>query len=72
MVCYYFFSSAASANTLDGSPVHSIIWIQHIHVAGGVSGPATMVVAFVPVLCVVAVATQTQAHSRCPDPPHEY
>jgi hypothetical protein len=43
MVCYYNFSSAASANALDGLSAHSIIWIHHIHVAGGASGPATMV-----------------------------
>ena len=47
MVCYYNFSSAASANALDGSSAHLIIWIHHIHVAGGASGPATMIAVFV-------------------------
>jgi hypothetical protein len=49
MIFYANSSSAASANALDGLPTHSIVWIHQIHVAGGASGSATMVVVFVPV-----------------------
>jgi len=52
MIFYYNSSSAASTNPSSGSPAHSVILIHQIHVAGGASRSATMVVVFA-VVCVV-------------------
>ncbi len=46
---YYNSSSAALANALDRLPFHSMR-INHLRVAGGTSGLATMVMVFVPVI----------------------
>ncbi len=55
MVCYVIFLSPTLPNTMDGSPARWIMWIhQHqLHVAGGVSGSATMVAVFLEVVVVL-------------------
>ncbi len=50
---YYNSSSAALTNPSSGSPAHSVILIHQIHVAGGASRSATMVVVFAVCLCCV-------------------
>ena len=53
MIFYYNSSSAALTNPSSGSPAHSVILIHQIHVAGGASRSATMVVVFAVYLCCV-------------------
>jgi len=53
MIFYYNSSSAALTNPSSGSPAHSVILIHQIHVAGGASRSATMVVVFAVCLCCV-------------------
>ncbi len=53
MIWYYNSSSTASANALDGSPAHSIVWIHQILVAGVTSSSLTMVAVFAAVCCVM-------------------
>ena len=48
-----FFSTAASANPLDGSPARWIVQICQIHAAGRANGSATMVGDFIALLWVV-------------------
>jgi hypothetical protein len=47
-----FLQPVPSPNLSARSPVHWIVWIDQILVAGGASGSATMVAVFVAVCCV--------------------
>ena len=49
-------------NTLDGPPMHLIVWNNQLHVAGGASCSATMVAMFVAV--VVVLLTQNGQGAR--------
>jgi hypothetical protein len=57
-LCFYVFGNAPFLqpiplpNPSARSPVHWIVWIDQILVAGGTSGSATMVAVFVAVCCV--------------------
>jgi hypothetical protein len=53
MVCYVNFLSPTSLNTTDESTARSIVWDHKLHVAGGASGLATMVVVFLEVVVVL-------------------
>jgi hypothetical protein len=53
MLCYDNSSSAASANALDGSSAHSIVWNHQLHIAGFASDSTTMVAVFVAVVVVL-------------------
>jgi len=53
MIFYYNSSFAALTNPSSGLPAHSLILIHQIHVAGGATRSATMVVVFAVCLCCV-------------------
>jgi hypothetical protein len=53
MLYYDNHSFATLPNALDGSPTHLIVRNNQLHVAGGVSGSATMVTVFVAVVVVL-------------------
>ena len=53
MVCYGNYLSQTLLNPLDRSPARWIVLILQLHVTGGVSGSATMVAVFVPVVVVL-------------------
>jgi hypothetical protein len=53
MIWYHNSSSTASANALNELPVHVIVWIYQILVAGVASCSITMVAVFAAVCCVM-------------------